>query len=238
MQRDDDIHHLTEADRTSETRFGPRRVPEGHKTASPYPHRPMRSSRIPPSGPVSPDGKTIWPRPSLTAKVIVWGGVAAATVAATAGAVIATRKLADLIHGDGHGRGGKNRAAHLAPRFADMNEDGREAIRARVRMQARKDQRRAASLRAEASRRRNVADDLTRTATGLSSGLNGVTNSLVQAFNGFRSVAGQASGIIAEFAIAADQLRAILRGSGDQDSDRGPSRNDNRPKDDERHHRL
>ena len=43
----------TDADITSETRFGPRPVPKGHRR----PAGPQDYRRIPPSGDVSPDGK-------------------------------------------------------------------------------------------------------------------------------------------------------------------------------------
>lgn len=229
MQHDDDIHDMTEADRTSQTRFGPRPVPKGHRTASPYPHKPMKSSRIPPSGPVSPDGRSVWPIPSLAARIVVWGGVAAAAAAVSAGLVIATRKLTEdrPRHADAAPR---RKSAGLAPRFADLDDDEREEMRRRARAQARADQRRAAGLRAKASRGRDAASSLTERATGLSASLNGVTDSLLSAFNGFRSVATQAGEIVAEFGAAAELVRNILQPR--------PPREDARPQEDDRTHRL
>ena len=85
----------TGADETSETRFGPRPVPEGHR----HPAGPSESRRIPPHGDVSPDGSRVWPRPSPTAKWLVWGGTALAAAAVTAGTVIVARQLLDAATG-------------------------------------------------------------------------------------------------------------------------------------------
>ncbi|MBK4215292.1 hypothetical protein JJJ17_05060 [Paracoccus caeni] len=215
---DEDIQQMTEADRTSETRFGPRPVPEGHRKAADYPYHDRVSSRVIPSGRVSPDGRSAYPTPSLTSKILVFGGVALGVAGATAGAVLAARKIAGLIGGDQDNARGSRRAS-VAPRFAELDEDEREAMRSRVRAQSRHDSREAARLRAEASRkrdrpRRNVAREMTDTANDLSSGLDGLGKALFSAFTGFRSVAGQATGIVSEFAAAADQLRNIL-GNGE-----------------------
>lgn len=210
MSRHDPHPELTEADRDSETRFGIRPVPDDHRTASPYPHRKMPSSRVPPSGKVSPDGKRIWPQPSLAAKIIVWGGIAAGVAGVTAAAAITARKLA------GHDRpllDERPVRPSEAPRFAAIGEDEREEIRRRVRAQAREDSRAAARVRAEASRKRsgrgNAARNLTTTATDLSTGLNGVVQSVLGAFDAFQRVAGQTRSILGEFTAAADQIRAM-----------------------------
>lgn len=219
MTRPHDSHpEMTEADRDSETRFGIRPVPEGHRTAAPYAHRPMRSSRIPPSGPVSPDGRRTWPAPSGTAKVIVWGGVALGLAGIAAGTAMAVQALSgddrpnDRQKHDRSWRNDDPRA--LAPRYAGLDEDEREAMRRRVRAQARRDAEAGAAVRARASRSRksggNFAQDLTRTANELSTGLNSVAQSLVSAFDAFRKVASQAQGIVGEFTTAADEFRGML----------------------------
>lgn len=179
---------LTEADRTSQTRFGPRPVPAGHR--GPQPRRMDDTSTV--------------------AKAVVWAGVALGMAGVTAAAAIAARKLA--------GTDDAPRAAYrpaAAPRFAHLEEDEREAMRRRVRAQAREDNAHAARLRAKASRSRsgNFAKDLTRTATDLSDGLNGVAQSLAGAFQSFRGVSSQATTIVGDFVAAADQLRAILNGA-------------------------
>ncbi|TGN59395.1 hypothetical protein E4L95_11585 [Paracoccus liaowanqingii] len=213
MRPPNDAHpEMTEADRTSQTRFGPRPVPKGHKTASPYAHRKMVSSRIPPSGKVSPDGTRSWPKPSTTAKVVVWGGVALGMAGIAAAISLAVQSLS----GDDDAPAPRRRIdgpRPAAPRFAELDEDDREAVRRRVRAQALEDKRRTAQVRAKAGRgRANIAKDLTQTATDLSQGLNGVAQSLLAAFQSFRGVSHQATGIVGEFVTAADQLRAILNG--------------------------
>ncbi|WP_405404851.1 hypothetical protein [Paracoccus sp. Ld10] len=179
---------LTEADRTSQTRFGPRPVPVGHRRLN---------------SPVTDDAST-------AAKVVVWAGVALGMAGVTAAAAIVARKL---VVGDDT-RQTKHRET-AAPRFARLEEEEREAMRRRVRAQARDDNAHVARVRANASRGRsgNFAKDLTRTATDLSQGLNGVAQSLAGAFQSFRGVSSQATTIVGDFVAAADQLRAILNGA-------------------------
>lgn len=56
------------------------------------PAGPDESRAIPPRSPVSPGGNTTWPRPSLAARIMVYGGVALGVAGVTAAAV-------SLIHG-------------------------------------------------------------------------------------------------------------------------------------------
>lgn len=221
---DDDIHNLTEADRTSETRFGPRPVPKGHKTASPYPHRPMRSSRVIPSAPMSPDGREAYPAPALSTKMIVWGGVALGVAGLTAGALLAARRLAGDDEPPAVQEARRDRKP--APRFADPRDDEGERIGRRE--PVREDNLQAVKPRAEAAgcrkpTRRNVARELTDTANDLSGSLNGVAQSLVSAFIGFRSVASQANGIVSEFLETADQLRRLTDRARPPASDEAPA---------------
>ena len=58
------------------------------------PTGPDESRRVPPHGPVSPDGSRAWPQPSQTSRLIVYGGVALAVAGLTAGTVLLGRKLA------------------------------------------------------------------------------------------------------------------------------------------------
>ena len=168
--------------------------------------------RIPPSGEVSPDGRRTWPEPSLTSKILVLGGAGIMAAAATAGAVLATRRIAGMIAGDEEHPVARPR---LAPRYAALDEDEREAMRRRSRERARSDAAEAARNRVEAARardlpRRSTAESLTDTATQLAGSLNGVMGSLTGAVAGFRSVAAQAGGILREFTDAADTVRAFL----------------------------
>lgn len=64
----------------------------------------------------------------------------------------------------------------------------------------------------------NIARDLTDTANDLSGSIHGVAQSMVSAFQGFRSVASQTTGIVGEFAAAAEQLRTLLRSGADSNS--------------------
>lgn len=98
MQDDDDTRPLTEAERISQTRFGARPIPQGHRESRIDASDDYR--RIPPHGDVSPDGRQVWPRPSTAAKLLVWGGTAAAAVAVTAGTALALRRIGDALAGD------------------------------------------------------------------------------------------------------------------------------------------
>lgn len=57
------------------------------------PTGPDESRAIPPRSPVSPDGRTSWPRPSLAARIVVYGGITMAVAGATVGAVLLARSL-------------------------------------------------------------------------------------------------------------------------------------------------
>lgn len=67
---------------------------EDHPPHGFRPSGPDESRRIPPHGPVSPDGRHAWPQPSRASRLIVYGGVALAAAGLTAGAVLLGRKLA------------------------------------------------------------------------------------------------------------------------------------------------
>lgn len=205
----------TEADRTTETRFGPRPVPGGHRSPTG-----VQARRTIPSGRMSPGGQSSYPTPSLGAKIAVWGGVALGVAGGTAAAIFAVRKLADAISGDSSSSSHDRR--HRAPRFVEMDEDDREAMRRRVRAQDREDRQEFARMRAQASQGRsrvrssgrqgNFVDDVIQTSTRLSESLEGVAKSVSVAMDGFRSVARQATEVVAEFADTADDLRAAIKG--------------------------
>lgn len=213
MTRDDDPHRLTEADRDSDTRFGPRPVPKGHRTASPYPHRPMRSSRIIPSAPMSPDGRSAYPTPALSSKIIVWGGVALGVAGLTAGTLLALRKLS------GGDTGG------LRARPGQQNQASREAVRPTAESLSQRAPRATphAARKPSAPSQRNIAHDLTRTATDLSASLNGVAQSVLGAVGSFRKVAMQAGDIMAEFSHAAEQVRAMTGRAAPSGTDGNPA---------------
>lgn len=117
-----------------------------------------------PHGDVTRDGAHAWPRPSMTSRVLVYGGAALAAAAVTAGTVLAVRKVADLVTGNDELDRDADRAAEqarervydasrgraAAPRFAAMSDRDREAMRARARARAEEDQRERDRMRAEA----------------------------------------------------------------------------------------
>lgn len=168
----------TEADRTSQTRFGPRPVPKDHLVGG---HRAQTGRH---------------PQPSLSTKLIVWGGVALAVAGGTAGALMATRKIANLI------------ADEPAPHPSRLTV----APAPRPRSEPHPTPAPAPRARPASEPPRNIARELTQTAQHLSGSLNGVAGSLLQAFEGFRRVAAEANGIVSEFARTADQVRTVMRG--------------------------
>lgn len=187
------------------------------------PSRQIPSSRIPPSdmGPYEGAQKR---GPSLTNRLVVLGGAGVVAAAVTAGGILAARRLINAIDGDDDPKNAGKRD-HLAPRFAQMGDDEREALRVRARERARRDRNELARLRAQAAReraapRRNLAHDLTDSATRLSGSLNGVVTSLTGALSGFRMVAAQASGIVREFSDAADIVRGVLNAKGEPSAER------------------
>lgn len=196
----------TEANRTSQTRFGPRPVPTGDRVTTARPRAGADDT-------------------SASAKVIVWAGVALGMAGVTAAAAIAARRLAGHDDDDDlrHARRDYRHGAVVAPSYAQLDEEEREAMRRRVRAQSRSEYRArdaegpSSRLRGRpakpARRQGNFAKDLTRTATDLSEGLNGVAHSLAGAFQAFRGVSSQATTIVGDFVAAADQLRAILNGA-------------------------
>lgn len=244
----------------------------------------MDSRRIPPHGDVSPKGDRIWPRPSMTAKVLVYGGTALAAAAATAAGVLAVRKVADLVSGnealDREADRAAERAAERArqqvysaarggssghaPRFAIMPDPEREEMRTRARSRMREDaaarnrlreQARAASEAPGKARpprpappRQGLLDEIESNARRVTRTIDDVVGAVGAAVAGFRSVAGQADGLMREFGGAADQLRSFFdRGHAGGDARkpapgapfrRTPDRGDGDAQDDPRVHRL
>lgn len=149
-------------------------IPQGGGLGRPVDRRQERyepsghaSRRIPPHGDVSRDGERIWPRPSMTSRVVVYGGAAIAAAAATAGVVLAARKVADMVTGnddlDREAEDAADRARvkvydeargrYTTPRMAAMPEREREAMRARARARMHDDEAQRSRLRSEARRR-------------------------------------------------------------------------------------
>ncbi len=201
-----------------------------------YRPSPYASQVTPPHGRVTPDGKRAYPHPSLTARVLVWGGMAVAAAAVTAGSVLAVNKVVDLVAGDDEPdhdhrethRAHSHDAMHdaprprrsLAPRFADMTEAERAQMRRRQRAREADMERHADAIRAQAKdhrpmrRRRKpqmgLLEEIETNARHISASAEGIMASLGAAIAGFRTVAGQAEGVIREFSHTADQVRGFL----------------------------
>lgn len=229
----------------------PRHDTGRHASPAPEGADPLGPRRIPPHGDVSPDGRHAWPRPSSGAKWLVWGGTVLGAAALTAGTVIAARHLLQRASPDDT----PPARPSLAPRFADMDRDEREALRQRARARESQDARRAAHIRAEAAQRGHrprpgLLQEVEANSASISNGVEHVMRSLGAAVMGFRTVAGQAGAIIREFGDTADMIRGSLDRDADRKTGRRTSREarerapddarpDNRPSDgDARMHRL
>lgn len=201
---------LTEADRTSDTRFGPRPVPPGHQTA--------RDHKL-----YAPDARARYGnRPAtISTKVIVWGGVALGVAGATAAAL----RLAEMIGDSGPQRRDPRPARPRPPASYDRDDREDRAYTDRSRREPAADFAAVSAQRDRPARskpRGNIATDLTRTADDLAQGLDRVAKSIGTAFDSFRGVASQASGIVAEFAGVAQQVRQALRGDDVADAKQPP----------------
>lgn len=213
----------TDADITSETRFGPRPVPKGHRR----PAGPQDYRRIPPSGDVSPDGKRAYPRPSRMAKWAVWGGTGIAAAALTAGAVLAVRQVAGLFSEDDHGPR-RHRRRHgpdhdhdhdyARPRMQPPTEAEKQGTKRRFagtdpseRQFVRPDH---DDQRRSAGPRRSLVSEIEDNAQRLTGTLDTVMQSVSAALTGFQSVAQQARGVMYEFGEAAGMARDIFQGGG------------------------
>jgi len=199
----------TEADEVSETRFGPRPVPEGHRHPSGSPE----SRHIPPHGDVSPDGRHAYPRPSALAKWVVWGGTGLAAAALTAGTVYAARHIADMISGHDDGKPRRRRAP--PPQRREDAPQPRMGFAAPADRMADP----APAPRPRASRA-SLMDEIEANTASLSHSVEDVMRTVTTAVEGFRGVAGQASAIVREFADAADLVRDII---DRRPPDRGPA---------------
>lgn len=216
--REDRAITRTDADMDSDTRFGPRPVPEGHRR----PSGPVESRRIPPSGPVSPDGSRSYPRPSRSAKWLVWGGTALAAAAATAGTVYAARQIAGLIAGEDRDRPAPPRPQPAAPSLYRQPASARDVPPQDrpVREHPGEGVRPTRSQAPRPKRRKHLMQEIQENTAQLGSTVDGVMQSLGSAVAGFRGVAGQAGAIIREFSDAATLVREILDAKPAQRPDR------------------
>ncbi|MBU2959056.1 hypothetical protein Q4511_08845 [Paracoccus sp. 1_MG-2023] len=194
--------------------------------------------------PTGRSGKPAGPIPGIRderafrgGQAAVWGGVALGVAGLTAATIMSVRRLTERpeTRADTPTRHDTTPSEPvLAPGFAELTAEEREAIRQRVREQAREDYAAAARERVEASAKRNkrrksnTAKDLTKTATELTASLTGVATAVAAASKAFRSVSGEAPGIMGEFVAAADQLRSMLNGSPNAQAGQNPDDRDTR----------
>ncbi|MDS9467748.1 hypothetical protein RGQ15_09235 [Paracoccus sp. MBLB3053] len=201
--------NLTDADVTSETRFGPRPVPKGHRPARDR----LESRRIPPHGEVSPDGSRAYPRPSRLAKWMVLGGTGIAAAALTAGTVLAARQLSDMLGGDGR--------AKRRPQWPYRPDDA-PTPRMHLSEPAEPEptSQKSTSRPGRKRPRASLMDEIEANTATLTHSVDNVMRTVTSAVAGFRAVAAQSSEIVREFGDAADLVRDIL----ERNSSSGKSR--------------
>lgn len=200
LPHDDLDPPLSEADVTSQTRFGPRPVPEGHRRL----HETPQMRRIPPHGDVSPDGRKVWPRPSKSAKWLVWGGTALTAAALTAGAVIAGRQVAQMLSDD------KPRPSLPPARPQSAMQPAMPQRRPMAPPSTHWDRPGDQPPRRRKKPRPRLIDDIQDNSATLNRSVDGVMRSLGSAISGFRTVAAQAGSIMREFSDAADLVRGVM----------------------------
>ena len=161
MDRDRDAAHLPSNSYIPQDRGLGRPVDRRQEMYEPSP---FAAQKVLPHGDVTPDGSRPWPKPSMTSRVLVYGGAAVAAAAVTAGAVLAVRTIADRISGNDDLDRDAERAAekararvydagrgrYAAPRFAGLTEVERNAMRARARARMSEDDEARSRLRARA----------------------------------------------------------------------------------------
>lgn len=173
----------------------PRNSTDEHKGAS--------YRRIPPHGDVSPDGSRIWPRPSRSSRVIIWGGTAIVAAAATAGAVLAIRHVADMISGQpAPDPQPSNPRSSLAAKPARAASEHRPQP---------KPQPAADSPRLKPKKpRRPLLEEIEDTNRRLTHSVDGVVATLGGAFASFCKVASQAETVMRTFQSSADLVRTAM----------------------------
>lgn len=198
-----------------------------------YEPSPFEARRTVPSGRVSPDGKRAWPRPSLTSKILVYGGMGIVAAAATAGAVLGVRAIVHGIAGSdeddaveaarqrARARRSAPRGSQFGPRPSPASrfagsapaDDDRRAERERA------ERARTERMRREAARRHaassllgsdSVIDGVSETVASVTGGVRDVLATVTAAIEGFRAVAAQASGVMGDFNRAADEVKSML----------------------------
>ncbi|AXC49103.1 hypothetical protein DRW48_04860 [Paracoccus suum] len=209
-------------------------IDRSQETYEPSPHP---SRRTPPSGKVTPNGKRAYPRPSQSAKLLIWGGMGVAAAALTAGTILGVRAVVDAIAGDEHddeieaarrrarARGRFGRGPRPMPRnsFTGPRDSGSHDFSPRTarddgehtaaRDAARREERawiEQQRRRARAAHRPSVAGDFSNQIEDVTRTIRNALGTVTAAIEGFRSVSGQAGSILNEFRGAADTVRTMF----------------------------
>ena len=166
-------------------------------------------------------------------KLVLWGGIGLAAI----GTLLAARAVAEALAADPEDRPQprpepKGARENLAPRFADMDEEDRRAMRARARAdivdfedraeelreaalrdrrnRERQEKERAARRRHRAKARRSFLGDVSEHAVKLATNLTALVAAANAAVDGLQQVSGRTGGIMRDFSDTADQLRGVF----------------------------
>lgn len=245
---DDDKAKISYADIPTETRMGQRPVPEGHLSAEELDERRADMPRRRRHGPRRLHAKGA-PPPSLTGRILVWGGIGVAAAAVTAAAVMAGRHIGEIFADDHRTPStppnlGPRRVRPLVAAENEIADDvhlanvsaGNELRRLRGQiarqsenLQAELDAARDRAEQAEARLARLMAAkrkqsksfvaDVEQNTRKLGGSIDNAVGSLASAVGGFRNVAGQATSLISEFDTAARLIRNLLARGKDDVAD-------------------
>ena len=179
---------------------------------------PINESRgIIPSGEVSRDGRRSAPKPSLTAKIIVYGGLAAGAAAATAGAVMAVQTLVDTFSGDDEDddieaarKRARDQQALAKARRSSFGPSSSSRMRFADDEAPQRSRRPAPPTRRRRAPQPSLVETVNETIQSLTSGSRDVMETVTAAMAAFRSVASQAGGVVEQFHTAADQVKSVL----------------------------
>lgn len=161
-------------------------------------------------------------------KLILWGGIGLAATAS----LLAARALSEALAGDAEDRPRpqNGRRESLAPRFSDMDDDDRRAVRARARaefldfeeraadlreaaLRERREKERAARARHRKQARRSRLGDVSHSAVTLATNITALIAAANAAVDGFQQVSGRTGGIMRDLTDTADRVRSFFDNS-------------------------
>ncbi|MFD1882398.1 hypothetical protein [Paracoccus pacificus] len=186
---------------------------------------PYNAQRIIPHGDVSLDGRAAYPSPSLSSKIIVWGGLAVGVAGLTAASVMAARGVAHLIAGDDDDKDDARPMRRTARRRPG------QPMRPRARVTAMEGSRGFAEFQHQVDEmtgaegpprpqrprrpaRRRPQPRQAGMMENVSDGFGRLASTISGAIAGLQYVAREAGGLISSFADTADNLRGVFRRDG------------------------